>query len=167
MRSDEPEVTLPLQPCHRYVVGVSLLGADWFTAAWPTNWLRIKTPYDPRAPPTHLQHDVIGKRARFTWQHNCQLKDQQPSHYKMRIVDLALNTSEIERIDGLSHEYNGMKKGHSYRFELMTPHEDAIPAVWNISAPPLPVPQNLTAVVADTPQAFRLKWQPVKLHGEK
>lgn len=159
---DERKIKLPLLSCRRYVAGVSMLdSSDWITSSTPKNWLRIFTPYDPKAPPLLHRPKSIGKQIRFSWQHSCHLKDQQPSKYQFKVTDLTLNRSATTEVSSLALEFR-MAQGAKYSFEVRTQHTDAIAAVWNVTAPPLPIPQHFNVVpAAATSNTFKLDWEAV------
>lgn len=171
--TDDPEVILPLEPCRRYIAGVSLLDDDWKSTR-PRNWFRFRTPYDPRAEPLNAKYQMVGRRVRISWQHNCRLAKQQPPHYVLRVTDLFTNrpfganndNTEVIEVHGLNYEYR-MAKGTQYIFEVATSHPDAIPTVWTITAPPLPMPKNFKFVAGMKRNTFIFNWEPVtNFHDE-
>lgn len=131
---DEPQAKLlNLDPCSRYIAGVSLLDANW-THDIPEIWLRFKSPNDLKSPPINLSYSTIGKTIRLTWDHRCILKYTQPSQYVVKINDLTQKVSETKTVDGLSFVYR-MKEGSEYSFEVSTTHPDAISAILSVEAP--------------------------------
>lgn len=154
---------LPLEPCHRYIVAVSLLN-ETGSSLQPLNWLRVK-PLNT-APPANPIESVIGSQVRLSWEHSCHLKDQQPAHYLVKIYDFALNHSATTQVSGLQFDFR-MAKGAQYRFEVAAPIANAIPMVWDIIAMPLPIPQEFDVfAVSGKANAFESNWRPVRLYGE-
>lgn len=157
---------LPLEPCRRYIAGVSVLESDLVSSPMPQNWLRFRTPYNPKAPPANPFHISVGRTIRFTWEHDCLLKDQQPTHYLFKIYDLTMKSNETVEINGMSYEYR-MAKGAKYRFELSTSYPQALPVVWNVTAPTLPTPTNFSASQTNETNIFQFTWNPVGLRRDK
>lgn len=161
--SDEPEIRLPLEPCSKYIVGVRVSDPK-SNSTLPSQWLSIVTPYDEQAPPLNPKHKVLGRHVTFEWQHNCHRPNQQPSHYLFTVNDLALNRSTATEFTGLKFDYR-MRKGGVYSFSISTPAFDAIPIVWNITAPPLPIPRGFN-VTMKLNNVFEFTWNPIELHED-
>lgn len=158
--ADEPELRLPLEPCQRYVVGVSQMRANG-TSQTPMNWLRVKL--NNIAPPSNPNYTLIGNSIQLTWEHNCHLE---PASYLITIHDFTLNRSITTQINGLKFNYR-MAKGGNYRFQLRTPFPNAISEILDVTALPLPIPQGFNAIaMAAQRNAYEFQWRPVRLHGE-
>lgn len=164
---DYNEVELSLEPCRRYIAGVSLLDSSNLTSTRPTNWFRFQTPYDPRAPPSNVKHQTIGRQIRISWEHSCQLANQQPSHYILKIFDTSVwNATEIvKEVKGLSYEYR-MERGGRYTFSLLTPHANAVPVAWNVTTTRLRKPKNFNFTATDDANVFKFSWDPVEYRDE-
>lgn len=128
----------------------------------PTTWLRIRTPYNRTAPPLNAKYELTGKRINFTWQHNCQLKGEQPPYYLFTINDRTLNHSITTQINALSFDFQ-MAKGGEYSFSLSLPHRKAIPIVWNVKAPTLSIPQQFDVTRLPARNAFKFDWEALNI----
>lgn len=103
-----------------YYVGVTLAAGTnrRLTSPYP---IIFTTPYDKSLPPQNLNITVdnIAMTMKITWHHNCDIKGQHPSNYKVHIADLILRTAKIVDIKSndpcqMSCTYANISQGAVY-----------------------------------------------------
>lgn len=133
-RLDEPEVSLRfLEPCRRYLVGVSLLNENWECTP-PTNWLRFRSMPDSKSAPANFEADLIGRTIRFTWKPECEDVDAQKPKFKFTIKNLKLNKDETREVKGYTFVYRA-EKATEYLFEVAGTADGAEPASKSVVVP--------------------------------
>lgn len=120
--------------------------------------MRIRTHYDHFASPQHAEMQIFDQYIHFTWQHSCRFRNEHPSYYLMRIHDLVLNKSEVREIDGLEYDFDDVKMGAEYKFELSAPAPNAAAFVWNYTAPMLPTPSRFNATIHQHNSTIYFDW---------
>lgn len=130
----------------------------------PSNWLRIKTPYDPQKPPIHGHFLQNGEHIRFTWAPSCGIRSQQPPYYFFETHDLSLNTRHTVRVNGTWHNFEEIEIGADYEFSVSAPPLGSTPLIWRYTAPSLPVPRNLQILSIEN-QTFTFTWDLVTWYG--
>lgn len=154
---------MDLSQCSKFIVGVVPVGSTNQNRL-PTNWLRIKTPFDARKPPANAQMKIEGKKIRFTWNHACRSVSQQPPYYSFSIHDLTMKTNATVRVAGL-YRVQSIAHGAEYEFRLSTPAIGAQPILWHYKAPSLPTPANFHIASNDS-GTYSFSWDAVDVPDE-